>query len=64
MKIRHDPNNIRVCYCVCHPLRYPGLRDDPACGRCGVLVCPTCTQVVPRELVLTVLALEDAREDT
>ena len=61
MRVRHDPNNINACCCPCHGL-LRGLRDDPACKECGVLVCPTCTQRVPSELVLTVMALEDARK--
>lgn len=62
MKLRHNPEHVNACHCPCHE---PGLgyKDDDACEDCGVLICPTCTQVVPQRLVLTVMALEDARRD-
>lgn len=69
MKLRHNPENINACYCPCHedsPVKdhYTGhgvgVLDDEPCERCGLLICPCCTQVVPMRLIPTVLALDDA----
>lgn len=69
MKLRHNPENINACYCSCHEGNGQwdfygrteiGSENDPACERCGILICPTCTQVIPKRLINTILTLDDA----